>query len=362
MTDPQQPASPPPHPYAATAGAPRTPRGTGALSIAAMAVGLAALVTVIISALYLGWGALLAALLGLVAIGLGIFGLLSRRKRVPAIVGLASGALSVIAAVAIGAIAGITLASALVTHATDGSGSSGSTPDASSDAPTAAVEWPENMATGGIVFDRDGVVRSDAPASGEPETTTSDSSSHSIRVYVDYRCPYCSQFETTNGDTLQQLAASGQATVEITPLAFLDRVSPDHYSSRASAAMACVADAQPAAAWDVNSHLFDPDVQPSETSPGLTNDALVDAIDEAAGGLNDDARSCIESEKFVPFAQALNTWVFDNPVPGAKDPSTTVTGTPFVLVDGVTYTGSLDDEKAFTDFLADQGMVLGSGS
>ncbi|WP_053351907.1 hypothetical protein [Leucobacter musarum] len=112
----------------------------------------------------------------------------------------------------------------------------------------------------------------------------------------------------------------------------------------------------------MNRHLFDRNVQPAESTPGLDNAALIDAVDAGAGGLNDDARSCIETEKFVPFAQALNSWAFANPVPHAEDPDLAITGTPFVVVDGVPYSGALDDSGAFTKFLAGQGIAVGAAS
>ncbi|MEJ6488989.1 thioredoxin domain-containing protein [Leucobacter sp. USCH14] len=357
MTDPQQPASPPPHPFAATSPVPGR-RASGAVSTAAMALGLGAVVTVVVSAFYFGYGAILGALLGIAAVVLGILGLVSRRRRAPAIAGLVAGVLALLGALALGVFSVVTLAGAVADHVRPGA------PGAVGDEPRAEAQivWPENMATGGIVFDQDGVVRSEVPASGAPEVPEVGSAAHSVRVYVDYRCPYCSEFETANGETLERLAASGRATVEIIPLAFLDRVSPDAYSSRASGAMACVADAQPDAAWEVHRHLFDPAVQPSETTNGLDNEALIDAVDEASGGANEEVRSCIESERFVPFAQSLNSWVFDHPVPGAQDPELRVTSTPFAVVDGVPYAGAPDDAQGFSDFLAQQGAAVGSVS
>lgn len=370
MTDPQQPAAPPPHPFAerSTPGPQDGGGRGGARSTAAMALGLAGLVTVIVSAFYLPLGAVLGAMLGVAGAVLGVIGLVSRRRRGAAITGLAAGALAVLAALVLGVISTTMLVGSLADPVRSG-GAPGSGASSGGGAQRAAETlWPENMATGGIVFDRDGVVRSDAPESGAPEPPASPESpgagseAHAVRVYVDYRCPYCSEFETANGDALQQLAESGRATVEIIPLAFLDRVSPDNYSSRASGAMACVVDAQPEAAWQVHRHLFDPAVQPSETTNGLDDDALIDAVDEAAGGANERVRSCISSQQFVPFAQALNGWVFDNPVPGAQDPQLRVTSTPFALVDGVPYTGAADDAQAFSAFLAEQGVAEGGAS
>lgn len=352
MSDPQLPTAPPPHPYAVPERP--SPRGSGALSIASMGAGLAGIVTAVISLLYFAPGAILAAFLGLAAVVLGIFGLISRLLKVPAFVGVISGAISVVAAI----IVGIML---LIVSATPTAGG-GSISAPGQSGTNAEIVWPRNMATGAVTFTADGVAPSDAPGSEAPEPTDSIATKHRVQLYVDYRCPYCGQFESTNGATLDQIVSSGQVTLELTPLSFLDRIGTDYYSSRAAGALACVADAQPEAAWDVNRHLFDRSVQPAESTPGLDNDALIDAVDAGAGGLNDDARSCIETEKFVPFAQALNSWAFANPVPHAEDPDLAITGTPFVVVDGVPYSGALDDSGAFTKFLAGQGIAVGAAS
>lgn len=232
-----------------------------------------------------------------------------------------------------------------------------------------SVQWPANMVTGGVLFTGDtssadgvGVVVSDAPddnAQPVPLDPAHIGAEHHIRVYLDYRCPYCAAFEHASADTLEQAIVSGSAVVELHPLTFLDRVSEgSYYSSRAAGALACVADAQPAGAWAAHQALLDPGFQPAEGGPGHDNAAILAELDRATDGLNDEARSCIEAERFVPFSQALNDWVFANPVPNAKDPGLQVTGTPLVVVDGVPYPGDPADATAFRAFLQQQGVSL----
>ena len=236
-----------------------------------------------------------------------------------------------------------------------------------SDATASAVEWPANLATGGIVFvERDGavdVLASDAPSGNAvpaPVDAAGIGAEHHIRIYLDYRCPYCAFFEEANAETLEQAVLQGGAAVEIHPLTFLDRLSADSaYSSRAAGAIECLADAQPEAAWVGHQALLDQGFQPEEGTEGHDNAALIAELDRAAGGLNGDARACIEEERFVPFAQALNDWVFSTPVPGAKESGLEVTGTPLVVVDGVPYPGDPRDGDAFRAFLAQQGVELG---
>lgn len=223
------------------------------------------------------------------------------------------------------------------------------------------VVWPGNMATGGIVFSGDMEPEpSDAPESGsfpQPAGVDRQNGPVDIHLYVDYRCPVCAVFEAANGEALEEAVTGGGATLEVHPLTFLDRVDEqDRYSSRAAGAVACVVDGQPEDAWDAHRHLLLADVQPSETDPGLPNDRLADELERATGGLSGETRSCIEEERFVPFAQALDSWTFGTPVPNAEDPELQVEGTPFAVVGGVPYEGSVQDEEAFRAFLEEQGV------
>lgn len=360
-----QPA-PPPHPYAQAAGRP----GRG-LAIAAMALGLVAVLTTAVSVFYFGFFAVAGGLLGLAAVILGVIALVLRQRRVPSIVGVASGALAMIAVVAIG---GMALGALIAPAATGGTSETAEAAPDEDDAavPDAgeAVLWPANMATGGLVFVSDGaggieLSRSEAPydnALPEPSDAAALGEPALIRVYLDYRCPYCAEFERASAQTLEAAVTSGAAAVELHPLTFLDRISPDAYSSRVAGTMACMADQQPDGAWDAHTALLDPAFQPSESEPGKDDATILAELERATGGLDDAARSCIEEQRFVPFALALNDWIFANPVPYAADPELMVTGTPLVVVDGVPYPGAPADGEAFRAFLAQQGVELPEGS
>ncbi|WP_162231774.1 thioredoxin domain-containing protein [Leucobacter celer] len=372
MSDPQStppastsPSAPPPHPYAQPA-----PRGGRGLAIAAMTLGLVAVLTTAVSAFYFGAFAIAGALIGLVAVILGVIALVLRQQQVPSIIGLASGALAIITAVAIGGMAlGALIApnapSSQGAESTEGGAESGES-EMPAPGESETVQWPANMATGGLVFVSDGsggieLARSEAPhdnALPEPRDAAGLGEPALIRVYLDYRCPYCAEFERASADTLEAAVTSGSAAVELHPLTFLDRISPDAYSSRVAGAMACMADEQPDGAWDAHTALLDPSFQPSESEPGKDDAAILAELERETGGLDDAARSCIEEQRFVPFALALNDWTFANPVPYAADPELMVTGTPFVVVDGVPYVGAPADGEAFRMFLAEQGLEL----
>ena len=350
-----QPAYSPPHPYAQPES---KARGTG-LAIASMAVGLAALLTVAVGAFLTQVGVLLGFVAGIVAIVLGIVALVKRQTPVPSLVGIGAAVVAIVAALVLTVLA-------VGTYLTAGAGSQSPDGPATPGQPSSpTVSWPANYASGGLIFTEDGsevgVLPSDAlPDNALPTPEVSGPAPARIHVYVDYRCPYCAMFEEANGGTIADIIASGSADVELTPLTFLDKASAGaKYSSRTAGALACIADTDPGSAWDAHTMMLSSEFQPAEGIAGPNDAELIAALDEATGGLGDEARTCIEERAFVPFAQALNDWVFANPVPDANDASLTVTGTPFVIVNGEPYPGDPADSAAFRAFLEEQGVEVG---
>ncbi len=345
----------PQHPHAQAAV---TRPGKG-LGIAAMAIGLVALLTTLVSAFYFNPVVALGALLGTAAVVLGIIALVKRQRPVaPGVTGLASGALAIVVALVVGALSLGALAINAAQLGAPGSngGSSGTAEPSEEYEQEVLLEWPANMATGSIFFGP-GLepVLSDPLAAGEAPVTAEvdrESGVLDIRLYVDYRCPYCMIFEETNGDDLAALVTDGSATLELVPLTFLDRVSNGtYYSSRAAAAVQCIVDSQPSAAWAAHTALLSSAVQPGEGSSDLSDDQLIGVLDDSTGGLTPAVRDCIGTERFVPFAQALNAWVFQSPIPNAVDPTLAVTGTPFVVVNGIPYEGDPSDNAMFREFM-----------
>jgi protein-disulfide isomerase len=171
-----------------------------------------------------------------------------------------------------------------------------------------------------------------------------------ITVYLDYQCPTCRAFETTNGDYLAALVQSGAATLDIHPIAILDRVSQGtRYSTRTANLMACVADTAPERFWAVSRELFAQ--QPEEGTAGPDDEALL-KLAEGVGVTGSDAfESCVRSETHSGWVAAQTKALRTSPVPGTD---IMVTGTPTVIVDGVKYTGSFTDAQAFATFVVGQ--------
>jgi protein-disulfide isomerase len=214
---------------------------------------------------------------------------------------------------------------------------------------------PENMASDGIllVADEAGGVKAVATdaikAGGKPTPTDTDALTAKLHIvtYIDYFCPFCNQFETTNAASIQQLVASGTADLEIHPIAILDRSSlGTRYSSRAANAAACVAQYSPDTYSDVNTALFA--AQPQEQTAGLTDDELVTVVQDA-GVDSADVASCIKDERFKAWVTDATTRALADPA--LKDPDGNF-GTPRVLVNGQLYGGALTDAAAFESFVA----------
>jgi protein-disulfide isomerase len=165
-----------------------------------------------------------------------------------------------------------------------------------------------------------------------------------VDEYIDPMCPFCGQFEQTNGELLIAGVDSGDITLRVHSLTFLDRVSQGtNYSSRASAALTCQATLNPDNTLEFLSALFAN--QPQEQTAGLSDRQLADL---ATGDVS--IIDCVEAGQYQDWSQQNTETALTGPIDGAQIEA--VTGTPTVLVDGAPYTGSLTDRAEFAAFVA----------
>jgi hypothetical protein len=84
---------------------------------------------------------------------------------------------------------------------------------------------PANMASDGLHIGEGMAVQKTAalnpeakpvPSEPDPSGTVAE-----IRIYVDYLCPLCGEFDTTNSEQIANWVESGAATVEIHPVSVL---------------------------------------------------------------------------------------------------------------------------------------------
>ncbi|AZZ49228.1 DsbA family protein [Rathayibacter rathayi] len=220
-----------------------------------------------------------------------------------------------------------------------------------------ATAGPANMLSDGIVLTGDTsavTVKTTAGIAPEASPVPTDESATraggvvAVDLYVDYLCPYCSQFEKTNAEQLQSWLTEGAITLEIHPVAILDSSSAGSaYSSRAANAAACVADEDPDHFLAVNAALFAQ--QPAEGTTGLSDDALRTLV-VGAGVTNDNVLACMTSGEFRPWVTAATTRATTQPVPNSS--LAKLASTPTVLVNAQQYTGKPDDASAFASFIS----------
>ncbi|MCU1584038.1 MAG: hypothetical protein JWM49_594 [Microbacteriaceae bacterium] len=220
-------------------------------------------------------------------------------------------------------------------------------------APKPAALGPKNMASDGVLISGPNLDVVTTPAlkttqKPVPTNTAAHSKTVNIVTYVDYQCPYCDQFETTNQDQISSWVKAGTATLEIHPISILDGSSlGTQYSSRAANAAACVANYDPNNYFAVNKALFAN--QPAEQTTGLTNAKILSVL-KGAGSSSSAITSCVNRDKFSAWVTASTARVTGSTtLPNTQNGK--FNGTPTVFVNGAQYSGSLTDPTAFATFV-----------
>ncbi len=171
-----------------------------------------------------------------------------------------------------------------------------------------------------------------------------------ISEYVDFQCPYCKQFEQTNSTQIQSWIKAGQATLSIHPIAILDNSSQGNkYSTRSANAAACVANYDPNNYYNVFSALYAN--QPPENTGGLSDTQIL-AILAKGGEKSSLVTKCVTNQTFVNWVTTATVRAVNGPIPNAD--ISKVTQTPTVIVNGVSYRGTLNNASEFASFVATQ--------
>jgi protein-disulfide isomerase len=212
------------------------------------------------------------------------------------------------------------------------------------------VPGPKNMASDGVVVGSGLKVKATPAlaADAKPIASAPDPSGSTvdIRIYADYLCKLCGQFQRTNLKQLAPLVKDGAVTVEMHPVAiYTSHSAGTRYSLRAANAAACVANYSPKAFWAFNESLFTN--QPAEGGPGLSDQELKKRA-AASGASVSDVDSCIDDGRFKTWVGTASDRALSGPIPNSDVKK--MTNALLVLVNGKPYTGSLtnaDDFKAF---------------
>jgi protein-disulfide isomerase len=223
------------------------------------------------------------------------------------------------------------------------------------------VANPKNMQSGGLVLESSTkAVTTPAIKSGAqpmPTKMTLDGKTAHIQIWLDYQCPFCDQFETTNNSQIKQWLDEGSATLEVHPVAILDSSQNNEYSTRAAAAASCVAASEPSKFFDINAALFanQPDEQ---TGSGLTNAEILKVFKDA--GVDSKAvTDCVNKQTYGPFITNMTQGATTNSQ--LKNPTNGGFGTPTVFVNGERYAGGFTDATQFAAFVDTAVKDAGSG-
>lgn len=213
---------------------------------------------------------------------------------------------------------------------------------------------PLNMISDGIRIGA-GLEAQTTPAlqPGEPPVSselTGDPDVVDIVLYVDYLCPECSIFEDANADQIETWVAAGAATVEVHPVAFLDRMSlGSQYSTRAANAAACVANYSPDSFFDFHRALFDN--QPEAGTTGHDDEALVELVEKSGVTGVMSVEQCITEVRFKKWVNAATARAFEGPLPNSDLEA--VTRTPTIIVNGFAYSAEdLSNAAEFAKFVS----------
>jgi protein-disulfide isomerase len=214
------------------------------------------------------------------------------------------------------------------------------------------VPGPKNMASDGVVVGSELKVKTTAalaadakPVASEPDPS---GSTVDIRIYADYLCDLCGDFQRTNLHQLEPLVKAGAVTVEMHPVAiYTSHSAGTKYSLRAANAAACVANYAPGAFWEFNASLFAK--QPKEGSPGLTDQQLKKRVAAAGADAQSEIDACIDDGRFKTWVTEASDRALSGPIPNSDVPK--MTNALLVLVNGKPYTGSLTSAADFKAFV-----------
>jgi protein-disulfide isomerase len=142
----------------------------------------------------------------------------------------------------------------------------------------------------------------------------------SVELYSDFLCPACRVFENDARDDIDRLLAEDRITLVYRPVAILDRMSTNDYSTRSAAGGGCAADT--GRLLDYAKVLFDN--QPAEGGAGHDDDALI-RLAGTAGITGADFEQCVLDGRYVDWVGKVTETMAPNGVRGT--PTVFVAGT-----------------------------------
>ena len=185
-------------------------------------------------------------------------------------------------------------------------------------------EWVTD--DGAIVFNKDGIVENPSTSAG------TSSESRTVDAYMDFNCPGCGSVDRSLTQYYQEYLSSGQIVLNIHPIAFLDAMSTDDYSTRAANSVYRLLDVAPDKVYDYVTYLFSDGVQPGEGTDyePFTDDDLQEAA--VSVGVPESDAAVITDCKYADYVRNVTTYVTNDKTLWRSN--ATSFATPVVLVDG----------------------------
>jgi protein-disulfide isomerase len=202
--------------------------------------------------------------------------------------------------------------------------------------PASSNQWGGTVLTAdGILKDRSEVAERDltevpeAPATpdesavppGIVDPAEAEEADEPVQVVIfqDFECVHCADFETENGEALEEAVTDGDITLEYRNLNFLDRATPTQYSSRTAAA-----------AYEVGNQVsteqylaYVEEIFSHQGTGGLDNEQIAD-IAAKHGADRASVLTALEENAHRPLVSVVSQESLANGV----------AGTPTVFVDG----------------------------
>ena len=150
---------------------------------------------------------------------------------------------------------------------------------------------------------------------GKPIVLGDKNAPVTLKLYEDFRCPHCAEFEETLGDTILDLQKSGKVKIELYVLTVIDNEDGQQGSLRSGNAMA-------AAAADGFGEAFYLGLW-KNYGKNWTNDQLLD-LAKQVGSPSDDFTAAVNNTKYQSWMQSA----------AKAANSDGVTGTPTLFING----------------------------
>lgn len=215
--------------------------------------------------------------------------------------------------------------------------------------PSTSQSNPVNMLSNGIVLNQylDVVSTPAIPDGGKANFTVTDEGKIKVDIYLDYLCPFCKQFESSQEAVIKKYIESGDVQVEFHPIALLSE-----YSAVAANASACVAGLDSKKWWNVNYILYTN--QPDENAARKwSKKESIDYVNNAIknSGLNDEASQCVKNVPYYDWSINSTEQAVTGPLPYAN--VLKIDHTPTVVIDGVNWSEDfVNNPEALDVFLA----------